>query len=102
MTELLDRLLAIEAVAIAHLAIFFLPDGNMLHVVFAGLDGTARFEDEGVQTFFGEFLGSPASGDAGTDHDGVIRFDRHELVRSLRFFRQWSTLNMLRGDDLVM
>ncbi len=47
---------------------------DMLHIA-------PPLQYQGLQSFFGQFFGRPASGDAGTYHDGVICifvFFRHE------------------------
>src|SRR5712671_2094854 len=75
---LLDRLFAIESIAVAHVTKSFVPDGDMLHVILTGLDRPARFQDERLQTFFSKFLGCPATGYAGAHHDSVVCFHRHE------------------------
>jgi hypothetical protein len=48
-------------------------------VVLDVLNGPAPFEAEDFQAFLGEFLASPAAGDAGADDDGVV-FHSFELM----------------------
>jgi len=76
---LLDRLLAIEAVTVAQVAKSLVPDRDMLNVVFVRLNRAAGFQNQRLQAFLGEFFGCPASGNAGTDYDGVVRFNRHSF-----------------------
>ena len=49
----------------------------MLDVILFRSDGTAGFENERVQTFLGELLGSPASRDSRTDDHRVITWCWH-------------------------
>jgi hypothetical protein len=44
----------------------------VLRVIGRRVDGSARLEHECVEPGFREFLGCPASGDAGAHHDGVV------------------------------
>jgi hypothetical protein len=41
------------------------------HVIADVFHIPAAFEHQGLQSFFTEFFGGPASGDAGADHNGV-------------------------------
>src|SRR5260370_28330738 len=58
-------------------AILQVVDRNVLDVVALGNDGTPRFENERLETFFGEFFRGPASGDSGADDDRVIGIGCH-------------------------
>src|SRR6266581_3599198 len=63
-TFALNALGALALGAIVPAAVLELPDGNVLDIVALRNDAASRFEDERVQTFFGEFFRGPATGDA--------------------------------------
>jgi len=68
----LDFLCAQTPPPIVPVAEFHLPDRNVLVVVLLGNDHASGFEQEHVQAFFRQFLGSPAAGNPGTNDKGVV------------------------------
>jgi hypothetical protein len=73
----LDGLDALALRAIVPAAVLELPDGDVLDVVALRDDGAARFENQSVEAFFGEFFRGPAAGNARTDDDCVVSCSGH-------------------------
>ena len=63
--------------AIVPSAIFQVVHRNVLDVVLLRNDGAARFEDQRVQSFFGELFGRPAAGDSRADDYCVVSIGGH-------------------------
>ncbi len=70
----LNRLVLQESCPIAEPAKPHLPRGNVLHIVALGRDGTARFEDQRLESLLRELHRRVASGDPGADHDRIVDF----------------------------
>ncbi len=68
----LHRLRLLPHVAIVPVAILKFPDRLVLDVVGTRIDRASRFQNQDVQTFFGEFLGRPAAGDSRAYDDRVV------------------------------
>src|SRR4051812_76063 len=68
----LDRLVALEPVAVAHSTVPLLIRHHVLDVVDRWIDRTSRFEHDCLQAVLRQLLGSPATGDPRADNDRVV------------------------------
>ena len=68
----LNRLIALEAIAIAHTAVSLLVRHDVLDVIDSWIDGAARFEDNGLESVLGQLFCRPASGYPGADDNRVV------------------------------
>ena len=80
----LNGLSALAGEAIIPVTMLEFPNGNVLDVVALGNNGAAGLQHQGVETFFGEFLGGPAASDSGTHNDCVVVWRRHGFPLKVR------------------
>src|SRR5437762_7852006 len=73
----LNGLRALSFRAIIPSAVFQVVHRNVLDVVLLRNDGAARFEDQRVQSFFGELFRGPAAGDSRAHDDRVVSVRCH-------------------------
>ena len=82
----LHRILALHLLAVAHAAVVHLPRLDVLDVVDARIDRTARLEDERAESTLSQLLRGPAARHSGSDDDRVVvvRVSHGRVFRSSR------------------
>src|SRR5258705_5706213 len=68
----LNRLIALQAIAIAHAPVSFLVRHDVLDVIDSGIDRAARLEDNRLESVLGQLFCGPATGYSGADNDRIV------------------------------